>query len=451
MKTLHLSILSSVLLSSTLFGATLSPNNTQSSLIIYNSNIGLVHEQRDLHLKKDETKIIYEDVASSINTDSINISLPDSITLFSQQYRYDKLTQKKLLDAHIAKEVQVRVEDDTKIYKTLNGILLSNNGSKSIIKTNDNIITVKSDNIIFKSIPNELITKPSLVWNIKNKKEVDSKISLDYIINRITWKSDYVLNIKQNKANLSGWITINNNSGKSFKETSLHVLAGEINRANKPKKLYKIVRTMAVMDSAPTASHKAYQGYHLYTVPFSVTLANNEKTQLKFISQNDIHIERNYSSTLSNPNHLNGEINHAVLQYIKLDKLKYPLPKGVVRSYSKLKDTNILLGESKIAHTPKETPISLKIGKNFDVKVKETLLNRNDEHWSLNVDVKYSVKNSSDELKIIKLIIPFNKNEGSKVKSKEKFTYTKGNLVTFEIKVEPLSTKTFNVHFKTKK
>jgi len=453
MKTISLSILSSLLISSTLFGTTLNQKSTNNSLIIYNSNLGLVHESRELKLKKDENKIIYEGVASTINTDSVNINLPSSVELLSQQYRFDKLTHKKLLDAHIGKKVDVRIKDNAKNYQTVKAVLLSNDGTNAIVKTTDKIIiTVESKNIIFQSIPNELITKPSLVWNIESKEAVDSKIEIDYLISRISWKSNYILNIKKNKADISGWITIDNRSGKAFKDTTLHVLAGDINRAREPRINYKMQRNVAMMaNSSSEIQHKAHEGYHFYSIPFKANLANNEKTQIKFISEDDFSIKRKYTATMSFPNHLRGEMKHAVSQFITLDGFDYPLPKGIVRTYSKLQDTNILLGESYIKHTPKDTPISLKLGKNFDVKVTETLLKRDNRKWSLESEIKYSVKNSSDETKTIKILVPFNKKEGSKIKTNQNYTFTKGNLVTFNIIIKPQTTKEFIVNFKTKK
>ena len=452
MKTLSLAIFSSFIISSNLLGVTLNPDNTNNSLIIYNSNIGLVHEQRELNLKKSDTQIIYEDVAPTINTDSVNIELPSGISLSSQQYRYDKLTQRKLLDAHIGKKISARVEDNSKSFKTISATLLSNDGNKCIVKTKDKIIiTVESKNIIFTSIPSELITKPSLVWNVSTSSDVESQMSIDYLINNIKWKSNYILNLKDDKADLSGWISIDNRSGKAFKNTNLHVLAGEINRVRESRVEYRMVKSMAVMADAPSVNHKAHEGYHIYTIPFKVNLANNEKTQIKFIAKDGIDIKRKYSAIMLNPNHLRGEVKHDITQYVNLKGFDFPLPKGVVRSYSKLKDTNILLGESSLRHTPKNTAVSLKLGKNFNVKVKETLLNFDDGKWNLDVDVNYSIKNSSDKIKTIEILVPFNKNDGSKVTSDEKYTYTKGNLITFNIEVKAQTTKEFKVHFKTSK
>ncbi len=451
MKTLSFTLLSSILFSTTVFGVTLSPTNTNNSLIVYNSNIGLVHENRKLQLNKNDTQIIYEDVASSINTDSVNVSLPNAVTLFSQQYRYDKLTQNKLINAHIGKKINVRIMKDAKSFKTIRATLLSNDGASCIVKSDEKIIIIASKNIIFPSIPKELITKPSLVWNVATSKNINEDISIDYLINQITWKSNYILNLDGDEADLTGWITINNHSGKSFEETNLHVLAGEINRAVKANRNYRVVKSMArVQYDSPEVAHKAHEGYHFYTIPFKVNLVNNETTQIKFITQNDIQIKRKYSSVMSNPNYINGQINHDVTQFITIKGLDYPLPKGIVRTYSQLEATNILLGESSIKHTPKDSRLSLKVGKNFDIKVKETLLNHDKRKYNLDVDVEYSITNNSNEEKIVEILIPFNKNDGSEVKSKKKYTFTKANLVTFHIKVNPQSTKKFKVYYTTK-
>lgn len=451
MKKLSFIVLSTLLISSTLFSTTLSPNSTNNSLIIYNSNIGLVHESRDLELHKDDTQIIYEDVASSIDTDSVNVSLPQGVSLFSQQYRYDKLTQNKLLDAHIGKNISAKVMQDAKNFTTINATLLSNDGNSCIVKHDNQIITVESHNIIFDTIPEELITKPSLVWNITSQKSISAPMSIDYLIKQISWKSDYILNLDEKNTNLTGWITIDNRSGKAFENTSLHVLAGDINRVTAPRQNYRQVKAMAmVADAATEVAHQAHEGYHFYTIPFKINLANNEKTQIKFVTKNNLDIKRKYIVQMNHPNYFSGEVSHDVTQKIEMKGLDIPLPKGIVRSYSKLDGTNILLGESAIKHTPKETPISLTLGKNFDVKVKETLIKRDRSSWYHENSVSYSVKNSSDTIKTIEILVPFTNNSSDKITSKQKYTFTKGNLVTFQIKIDPQSTKKFDVHFRSK-
>ena len=451
MQLTTISLLLSILLSSTLSAVTLAPSSKDNSLIVYNSNVGLVHESRKLTLKRNDTKIIYEDVASSINTDSVNVNLPNAVSLYSQQYRYDKLTQNKLIDAHISKKVSVKIMKDPKNFKTISVTLLSNDGASCIVKHSNKVIIVESKNIIFDTIPESLITKPSLVWNVHTKKNLRSQMSIDYLINHISWKSNYILNLDEGTADLSGWITIDNRSGKAFKETSLHVLAGDINRAQAPRQNYRVMKSMSrAQHDSPEVAHQAHEGYHFYTIPFKVNLANNEKTQIKFISQEDIEVQRRYKVQMNNPNYFSGEVKHDVTQLITMKGFEYPLPKGIVRTYSALENTNILLGESRIPHTAKDTPISLTLGKNFDVKVKETLTNRERGSWYHENDVTYSIKNSSSESKEVEVLVPFSNNDSDEITSKEKYVFTKGNLVTFKVEVPAQSTKEFKVFYKTK-
>jgi hypothetical protein len=444
-------IFTSLMLSSYVVAATLSPVQ-ENSLIIYNSNLGLVHEKRDLSLRKNDTFINYEDVASSINTDSVNVSIDPSVTLFSQQYRYDKLTQAKLLDAHIGKKVEVRQLKNRNEFQIISAILLSHNGSQAIVKTLDyKIITVKSADIQFDTIPSELITKPSLVWNINASKDLDGSLELDYLIKNITFKSDYILNLDEKTSNLDGWISINNHSGKAFKETTLSLLAGDINRAQQQNiRVYKS-KAINMMTDTPQVAHQAFEGYHFYTIPFKVNLANNEKTQIKFLSQDNIPTTKNYEATLNNPLYLMGERKSDVLQYVSLQKLNTPLPKGTIRTYGTLAGKKILLGETNISHTPKDTPIKLKLGTNFDLKVKQTLLKRDDTKERFDVSIKYTITNHSDEPKEITLFVPFNKNSDSSITTKEKYTFTKGNLVTFTFIIPINETKEFQVNFKSKR
>lgn len=443
MKTISLTLCAFLLLSSSLFSASLSPKPSSSSLIVYNGGIGLVHEQRELTLDSDDKQIIYEDVASTIETDSVNVVLPSSVTLYSQQYRFDKLTMSKLLDAHINKKIKVGINRAT---------LLSHNGENALVRDASNeIISVLSKNIVFQSIPDTLLTKPSLVWNIEARKSLKATMDIDYLINSLSWKSDYILNLHGDKADLTGWITIDNLSGKSYENTNLHVLAGDINTAQKPQPQQRYEKTMSMIQPAPDVSHQAHEGYHFYSVPFKVNLANNEKTQIKFITQDAIDIKRKYSSTTSNPLYLQSEQNHNVTQYIEIKKLDFPLPKGVVRIYSKLNSNNVLLGESSLEHTPKDTPINLTLGKNFDLKVKETIEKRSDTKEYLDATLLYTLKNSSDEKKTLELLIPFNKNSTSTIETSKPYTFKRGNTLSFEVVLEAKKTETFKVTFRSKR
>jgi len=435
----HLSIL--VLLSSSLlFASTLSQEPTSSSLIVYNNGVALVHEQRDLNLQKDDKEIVYSPVANTIITDSVNISLPKEVTLYSQQYRYDQLNLHKLLDAHIGKKVKVAIDEFT---------LLSHQAKTAILKDKKNqIISVESKDIIFSTIPASLLTKPSLVYNIETSKSLDAKIEIEYLIRNLSFKCDYILNLDGDYANLIGWISIDNRSGKSYNDTQLHVLAGDVNTIQtiQPKR-YRYAR----MASSESVVHQEHEGYHFYSVPFKVDISDQEKTQIKFLTKKNINIKRLYKAVVSHPRTLISQIKHSVAQIIEMQKLDTPLPKGVVRTYSPLKNQNIFLGESLISHTPKDTSVELAIGNSFDLTLKEEIVFRSDTKEHYDTTIKYTLKNSSNETKVIEVLVPFNKNSSSVVKTKEKFSYKNGNLVSFKIKLDANQENNFNVNFISKK
>ncbi|MBU1928059.1 hypothetical protein KKG77_03575, partial [bacterium] len=341
---------------------------------------------------------------------------------------------------------------DDQSFKIINARLLSSENAKSLVQASDgNIITVDSDAIIFREIPGELITKASLVWNVEAKNNVNAAMKIDYLINNISWKSNYILNLTKDEASLDGWISIDNRSGKAYEDVDIHVLAGDINRAVQQPVQYKQVRSMTMMEDSSNVVHQAHEGYHFYTVPFKVSIANNEKTQIKFINKTNIPVQRKYSAMLSDPSNFNTQVEHTLTQSLTLSPLDIALPKGVVRTYSKLGNINILLGESNLEHIPKESSISLEIGKSFDLKVTESIESRDDDQYRINATMKYTLKNNSDEPKTLELLVPFNKDDNSKVKTDQNFIYTKGNLVTFSIPVDAMSTKEFSVNFISQK
>ena len=412
-----------------------------SSLVVYNSNIGLVHEERPFKLQKNENTIIYKDVASSIITDSINLKLPKEVQLYSQQYRYDKLNLSKLLEYNIGKKVKIAGKEYT---------LLSANSKQVIVKNVANkIVTKKSEDVVFNKIPSQLLSKPSLIWNVKTSKNINAKLKLDYLIQNIKWKANYVLDVEKQRANLRGFITVTNNSGKSFQNTTLYTLAGKINRIaqHHPRVMYAKILTqdsMAVKEST-------HEGYHIYKVPFKVSLTNKEKTQINFLNKQNLQIKRSYEALMNNPLYFHGEQKMDVSQFILLQNIGVPLPAGTIRVYSKLHDTSILLGENTVAHTPKKKALKIKIGTNFNIKVKQSILKRNDTKNYYSANIRYTLSNSSNEVKTIKVVIPFNRDVHSNIKSKQKYRFTKGNLATFSIKVKANAVRSFDVHFESRR
>ncbi|MGB5966058.1 MAG: hypothetical protein WBG65_11115, partial [Sulfurimonadaceae bacterium] len=389
-------LLISLFTSTLLSAGTVSSKPIDPSLVVYNGNLGLVHENRQMELNRGKQALVYNDVASSVITDSVNVTLPEGVTLYSQQYRFDQINAQKLALAHLGKSVKFYIKTGSDLmYKS--GTLLSAS-SQAVIKTAQNeIYTVPTSALIFSNIPKELITKPSLVWNVNAPKKSSTTLTLDYLINNISWKSNYVLNLDKKHADLSGWITIDNRSGKAFNNTKLTVLAGDINRAVVPvNRRYMAKAATAEMDGA-AVQELSHEGYHLYQIPFNVNLTNNEKTQIKFLDIKKITIERKYEVHLGNPFYFQGEQKHPVTQYLEIKSLEKVLPMGTIRSYSKEGETTLLLGESSINHTPKHEEVKVTLGKNFDLLAKSKMVSNSSDRYFNDSKVSYELTNRSKE------------------------------------------------------
>ncbi|MEN8146833.1 MAG: hypothetical protein ABFR02_04360 [Campylobacterota bacterium] len=445
---LLLSLFTSTLLS----GGTISSKPIDPSLVVYNGNLGLVHENRKMQLDRGKQALVYNDVASSVITDSVNVTFPKGVTLYSQQYRFDQINAQKLALAHLDKEVKFYIKTGSDLmYKS--GSLLSAS-SQAVIKTSQNeIYTVPTSALIFSNIPKELITKPSLVWNVDAPKKSRTTLTMDYLVNNISWKSNYVLNLGKNHADLSGWITIDNRSGKAFNDTKLTVLAGDINRAVVPvNRRYMAKAAMAEMDSV-AVQELSHEGYHLYQIPFKIDLANNEKTQIKFLDITKIPVTRKYEVNLNSPFYFNSERKHTVTQYLEIKSLEKALPMGTIRSYSKEGEATLLLGESSIGHTPKHEEVKVTLGKNFDLLVKSKILLNSSDRYYNDTKISYELTNRSKTSKTVELLVPFIKrgNGQSRVSTKQKYSWKNGNLLSFKVLVKADSKKSFEVHFRAKK
>jgi len=366
-----------------------------TTLTIYNSNIAFVQESQEFEITKDEREFVYDGLPNTLLDNSVDIEFPKAVTLYSQSYRPKKLTQQDV---------------------------------------------TKSEEITNK-----------LTFQIKSTKTLKTDVKLSYLAQNISFATDYILNINKNSADITAWVDIKNNSGKDFRNATVNFIAGDINRAyNHPQPiLYR--SNMSAMDKAAIATHKAVAGYHQYTLPQKIDLNTFERTRVKLFKQSNVAIENDFIATMNNPLYLMGERSSSVTREVQLKALQRALPTGLVRIYTKDAGEKLLLGEANIANTPKNTPITLKVGKDFDTKVTQKILSRRDTNIFFDATVEYKITNNSDEDKIITLQIPFNKKSASTVNSKLKYVYTKGNLVTFTLKVKANSQRSFDVQFKSER
>ncbi len=356
------------------------------ALTIYNVNLGLVKDQRQIRLSRGTSSLRFMDVASQIMPTSVQIrSLQnqESLQVLEQNYEYDLLSPQKLLDKYVGKEVKLVSKNPyTEREEVVTATLLSNNG-QPIFRIGDEITFGHPGRIIFPGVPQDLNARPTLVWMLRNDLPSMQKIEASYLTNGINWRSDYVvtLNEKDDRADLAGWVTIDNHSGTAYQNAKIKLVAGDVNRV-KDKQEYMDGMTRAAMMEAKAAPVKQFREdsffeYHIYTLDRPATVKDNQIKQISLVSADHIAVKKELVCYGANYYYYSRSGDQAANQkvgvYVEIENrqennLGIPLPKGTVRVYKADHEGSLqFIGEDSIDHTARDEKIRIKLGEAFDV------------------------------------------------------------------------------------
>ncbi len=403
-------------------------------LTVYNNNLAMIHETRTATINKaGKVKLMYPGIPSSIDTSSVIASFEQEAKLFSQNYSFDIISYESLLNHHIGKRVLYTEKDDSVEIKE--GILLST--SPLLIQEKNYGAIYIPNQLFFPNIPKDMAVKPSLFWNIQtDAKKLD--IDLKYLTRDMSWKSDYTLNIiDDTKLNLNAWITITNNSGATYTDADITVLAGEVKQASSIPKTQSYARKR--LRSAPeNIKNESFSGYHIYKIPFKETIKNREKKQISFIQKEDISYDRYAinSQAFSFSNFGKRELSFdQTIEFINSQKnnLGIPLPKGTIRVYQEDKSKiSRFIGSENISNIPQDEKVKIVIGKHFDIVATEKIIDFKETKREKHISYKVSINNRSNKDAIIKLKRNVPKNRGKIIiKDSCKTECNKENLTAF--------------------
>ena len=359
-------------------------DQTAVAITIYNVNLGLVKDQRQIKLQKGEGEVRFMDVASQIIPASVHIkSIIDSgsLLVLEQNYEYDLLNPQKLLDKYVGKDVKLYYKNPyTEREEIVTATLLSNNGGP-IFKIGNDITFGHPGRIIFPGVPENLISKPTLVWLLDNSLTSAQKVEASYLTNGINWRADYVLtlNEKDDRADLSGWVTIDNKSGATYTNARLKLVAGDVNRVRDEYEYRdKMLRVAeAAAKAAPQFQEEEFFEYHIYTLQRPSTIKDNQTKQISLIAAGDIPVKKElvyYGAKYYYYSQYGEAVsNQKVGVFVEIENKKehnlgIPLPKGTVRVYKHDSEGSLqFVGEDRIDHTPKDEKVRVKLGDAFDV------------------------------------------------------------------------------------
>lgn len=361
-------------------------NRTSLGITIYNSNFALVRETRRLDLPAGIVHLGLEGVPTSIEPSTVHLGPSPGIELLDQSYEYDLLNPKSLLEKYVGKRITLIFREQqggSTHYRREQAVLLSTNGP--VWKIDGEIVTgIHPDGYRFPALPGRLYSRPTLVLTLKNSRTGKHSLQVSYLADHLNWHADYVLDLtrKGGKGSLEGWVTLENNSGTSFRNAELSLVAGQVHRSGRqgPRPLVVMARAKAETTggTAPQFSQAPVGEYHLYRLKRSVSLGNNASKQISLLSAASLPVKHTYvvegSSRVFRTRLPEGapapQAVRVFLSFRNDDaaKLGIPLPAGIVRVYQSDDRGNlILLGEDRIQHTPKNERVQLDVGNAFDI------------------------------------------------------------------------------------
>ena len=377
-----------------------------TALTIYNQNFFVAREHVSLDLQPGVNEAHYTGVAAHLEPDSVILRDPKgrALQILEQNYRNDPVTQELLLSFYEGKTIDFL---EGKVIRS--GFVHTNyvNGypqqasTQPIIEVDGVLRFGLPGQPIFPALSADSILKPTLNWQLQTNEPGKFDAEISYVSGGMTWQSDYNVVVQDGTAadvrshtdllDMVGWITMHNQSGKTFENARIKLLAGDVSKIQANTiggMMYKAeARAMDQAVMAPPVQEKSFDEFHLYTLQRPTTLRDEETKQVEFVSANGIHAKRLliYDGARMadygyyNPEQIRNDVNYGTASNPKVwvmeefknadtNHLGIALPKGKLRFYRRDTDGHLeFVGENMIDHTPKDETIRVYTGNAFDV------------------------------------------------------------------------------------
>jgi hypothetical protein len=275
------------------------------ALTVYNSNLALVRDVRQVSLPPGTFNLRFMDVAATINPTTVHfrsLTAPAILNVLEQNYEYDLLEPDKILRKYVGRTVKLvrdRTANGSTVTEEVEAELLAyNNGP--VWRIGGEIVTgLRVDQFRFPELPENLFSRPTLVWMLDNRGAPRQRLETSYLAGGMAWNADYVLTVARDDkaAELGGWVTITNNSGTTFRNATLQLIAGDLHRASAgyAGEADRVAQKMEVAASAPAAfAREAFSEYHLYALQRRTSVNDRQTKQISLLSADAVPVEKRF-------------------------------------------------------------------------------------------------------------------------------------------------------------
>ncbi|MDX1429972.1 MAG: hypothetical protein R3282_06775 [Rhodothermales bacterium] len=394
---------------------------TNSAVTVHNGGFGVVRETFDLNVSSGVTPVSFTNVAAHLEPNSVilrDVSGRRPLQILEQNYRNDPISQPLLLSLFEGETIDFLVHRNDGEQVTVKGKIIrsgyvphqaawqqygqayyqrqvalqSYGAGQPIIEVDGQLRFSMPGQPIFPRLMDDTILKPTLHWLLETDRPGQAAAEITYLTGGMRWEADYNLVAPEDsdEIEIAGWVTIDNNSGRTFENASLKLMAGDVSKLQPA--VYGAANyaadEMAARSLVAPVSEKSFDEYHLYTIARPTTLRDRETKQIEFMRAEGVKAERIYvyDGAFIDPNRYRGwniesirqDRGYGTVANPKVwvmrefensedNNLGMPLPKGRARFYRQDGRDLAFVGENMIDHTPRDETVRVYTGNAFDL------------------------------------------------------------------------------------
>ena len=430
------------------------------AVTIYNDNLALVRDQREVALPKGDLDLAFQEVSAQIRPETAllrNLTESKEFWVTEQNFDFDLLTPQKLLEKYVGRKVAVlsdrpnpdspglrEVREEAEVLATSGGVVL---------RFQDRIETAPRGRIVFPDVPANLRARPTLVLSLHSPRDKAQSLELSYLTGGLSWRADYVANLSPDEKtlDLGGWVTLTNESGTAYPNATLQLVAGDVHRAPVARQGFSAGFAGGIMAGKQAVmNEEGLFEYHLYTLDRPTTLQESQTKQVALLGAQGVPVRKDYvlrgnaSYYQNRYEDLGDKVKVAVyveFQNAPASHLGMPLPKGIVRVYKRdAGGRPQFVGEDAVDHTPRNEKVRLKLGDAFDL----TALRKQTDFKALGPQGQYKrvfetafqidLKNAKKEPVTVEVVEPLS-GDWDMVQKSQEFTRDTSGTAKFQVAV----------------
>ncbi len=421
-------------------------------------------------------------MTATAETDSVILRDPTGkvkLQVLEQSYRNDPVTQAYLLSLNEGKTIGFFIKEPNKADTTVEGKIIRSgygaggqNPTQPIIEVGGILQFSLPGEPRFPDLGDDTVLNPTLSWKLNASAAGKLDAEIAYVTNGLSWHADYNIVAAETSdvIDLVGWVTFDNQSGKTFKEAKIKLMAGDVNRIQPHQYGLAVgggvVTTGLRSGNEAVVTEKAFSEFHLYTISAPTTLRDHETKQVEFVRAQNVKAPRifvydgetmqyGYYPEFRGSGDYGIPMNKKVwvlreFKNAKENNLGVPLPKGRLRFYQQDEDKQLeFIGENEIDHTPKDETIRVYVGNSFDLTGERRRTDYKVNEGNHTVDETFEIKlsNHKKDAVEIRAVEHLSRYDNWEIeKGAPDYIKLDSHAIEFHIPLKPDEVRTFTYH-----